>query len=76
MGEIINLNRVRKARARDAAAAVAAENRARHGRTKAAKAREADETARAAAVLDSHRVESPESDVPDSSGDEPRRPAG
>ncbi len=74
MGEIINLNRLRKARARDAAAAAAAENRVRHGRTKAEKARDADEAARRSAALDSHRVESSESSVPDSSPPKPRRP--
>ena len=37
MGEIVNLRRVKRARARDAAAKEAAENRARHGVSKAAK---------------------------------------
>ena len=37
MGEIVNLKRVKKARARTEAERVAAENRARHGLTKAAK---------------------------------------
>ena len=35
MNDIINLRRERKARARDEAAEQAAQNRARHGRTKA-----------------------------------------
>jgi hypothetical protein len=34
MGDIVNLKRARKARARDAAAALAEANRAKHGRTK------------------------------------------
>lgn len=37
MGEIINLNKARKARAKDAKAKKSAENRVRHGRTKAEK---------------------------------------
>jgi hypothetical protein len=35
MGELVNLKRVRKQKARAAEAAVAAENRARHGQPKA-----------------------------------------
>jgi len=46
MAEIINLNRQRKARARAAQAAKAQENRIRHGRTKAEKARDAEQQAR------------------------------
>lgn len=46
MGEIINLRRVRKQKARDRAEAEAAANRAKFGRTKAEKAREAKETKR------------------------------
>ena len=38
MAELINLNKARKARERAAAKAQAAENRTRHGRTKADKA--------------------------------------
>ncbi len=57
MAEIINLNRVRKARARDEARVDAEANRARHGRTRAE--REAAEKARdtAARHLDGHRRE-------------------
>lgn len=43
MGDLVNLRRVKKQRARDEAAGQAAENRARHGRTSAQK--QADETA-------------------------------
>jgi len=43
MAEIVNLNRVRKAKARDAAEAKASENRARYGQTKAERARLAAE---------------------------------
>ena len=38
MGEIVNLNRARKARAKAEAEARAAANRVKHGRTKAGKA--------------------------------------
>jgi len=37
MGEIVNLNRVKKQRAKAVAVQAAAENRVRHGRTGAAK---------------------------------------
>ena len=37
MGEIVNLKRVKKAKARSEAERLAAENRTRHGLTKAAK---------------------------------------
>lgn len=41
MGKVINLNKVRKQKAREAAAAQAAENRVRFGRTKAQKEQDA-----------------------------------
>lgn len=55
--EIVNLKRVKKRRAREAADQVADQARARHGRTKAQ--READEAAACAAarVLDNARVD-------------------
>lgn len=40
MSDLVNLNRARKAKAEAAQKAKAAENRARHGRTKAQKAAE------------------------------------
>lgn len=48
MGMVVNLNRFRKRKAREAAQQRAAENRARHGRSKAEKERQAtlDEEAR------------------------------
>jgi hypothetical protein len=52
MAEIVNLNRVRKAKARDAADAKAAENRAKYGQTKAERARLAAEKAKLRAVID------------------------
>ncbi len=52
MGELINLNKARKARANAAGKAQAAVNRSRHGQTKAEKARLAAEKALAAKRLD------------------------
>jgi len=52
MGEIINLNRARKARTRAAKEARAAENRVRFGRSGADKAREAAEREKTARTLD------------------------
>ncbi len=57
MAEIVNLRRVRKQRARAAAAALAAENRVRHGRTGADKQAERIEQARQQAALDGKRRE-------------------
>lgn len=57
MGEIVNLRRVKRQRARAEAAAEAAENRARHGRTGAQKAAERDSAARARASLDAKRLD-------------------
>ena len=52
MAEIVNLNRARKAKARNAAEAKAAENRAKYGQTKAERARVALEKAKLRAVTD------------------------
>ena len=57
MAEIVNLKRARKAKARDAAAAKAAENRARYGQTKAERARLAAEKAKLRAVIDGAKKE-------------------
>ncbi len=46
MAEIVNLNKLRKRRARADAEALAAANRAKHGRTGAERAREEIEAAR------------------------------
>jgi len=59
MGEVINLRRARKQRDRVAAADAAAANRAKHGRTKGAKAADRDEAARLAATLDGAKREDP-----------------
>ena len=52
MGDIINLRRARKARARETAAQIAAQNRAAFGRTKSEKQAAADDAARRARLLD------------------------
>lgn len=52
MGEIVNLNKARKARERQEAEARAAANRTRHGRTKAEKVNDARAEARRKALLD------------------------
>jgi hypothetical protein len=57
MAEIVNLNRVRKAKARDAADAKAAENRAKYGQTKTERARLAAEKAKLRAVIDGAKKE-------------------
>ncbi|WP_225205971.1 DUF4169 family protein [Novosphingobium huizhouense] len=57
MAEIVNLRTARKARQRADAAAQAAGNRAKFGRTAAEKARDGAEAARAARLLDGARRE-------------------
>ncbi len=54
MGEIVNLNKARKARERQEAEATAAANRTRHGRTKAEKALDKARAEKAARDLDGH----------------------
>ncbi len=57
MAEIVNLNRARKAKARDAAETKAAENRAKYGQTKAERARVAAVKAKLRTVTDSAKKE-------------------
>lgn len=57
MGEVVNLRRARKAKARTEAADQAALNRAAHGRSKAEKQAAASETARRERLLDGVRCE-------------------
>ncbi|MCA3312204.1 MAG: DUF4169 family protein [Roseomonas sp.] len=57
MAEIVNLNRARKAKARDAAETKASENRAKYGQTKAERVRLASEKAKLRAVTDSAKKE-------------------
>lgn len=55
MGEVVNLNRARKARAKAEQAADAAANRVKHGRTGAEKANDRRAEARRQALLDGAR---------------------
>lgn len=57
MGEVVNLNRARKARARTEKTATAAANRAAHGVPKAARTRAEAERARADRLLDGAKRE-------------------
>ena len=57
LGEIVNLNRVRKDRAKSDAKATAAANRAARGRTKSERARAGTERDRAARLLDGSKLE-------------------
>lgn len=55
MGDVVNLRLARKAKARDAAQEQAASNRAKFGRTRAEKQRDALDAARAERLLDGAR---------------------
>jgi hypothetical protein len=57
MGDLVNLNKARKAKARSVARATAEANRAKFGRTGAEKDRDRIEMARAEKRLDGHRLE-------------------
>lgn len=59
MGKVVNLNKVRKQKARENEAALAAENRVRFGRTKAQKALDAAAAQEMQRKLDQHRLEPP-----------------
>ena len=64
MGEIVNLNAARKARAREEAQAKAAANRARYGRTKAERSRERLEEERASRTVDGAKLDRPDEKPP------------
>jgi hypothetical protein len=57
MAEVVNLNKARKAKARDTARAQAAGNRAKFGRTKGDKAAEKATAEKAARLLDGAKRE-------------------
>ncbi|HXV23742.1 MAG TPA: DUF4169 family protein [Alphaproteobacteria bacterium] len=57
MGEIVNLNKVRKKHNRALTCRLAAENRVRHGRSRAEKAKERKEAQRTARSLDYSKLE-------------------
>lgn len=57
MAEIVNLNRFRKQRERDAARRTADENRIAHGRTKAERSKARAEAEKAAKDLDGKQID-------------------
>ncbi|MEL3890938.1 DUF4169 family protein [Ferrovibrio sp. MS7] len=57
MGNIVNLNKARKAKARDAKATQAAANRARHGMSKAEREKAAKEAERIRREIDGSKLE-------------------
>ena len=57
MGEIVNLNKARKNHNRAVERRKAAENRIRHGRTRAEKAKDCEETQRRARELDGGKLD-------------------
>lgn len=59
MAEIINLNRAKKAKARDSEQRLAAENRVRFGRTKVEKANDRREAARREQLLSAKELARP-----------------
>ena len=56
-GDLVNLNKARKARAKNVAHATSAVNRVKFGRTKAEKDRERQEQVRADKLLDGAKLE-------------------
>jgi hypothetical protein len=63
VAEIINLRRARKAKARDKAQATAAQNRSKHGRSKAERVKSELQARQAHRLLDAHRRSSPEDET-------------
>ncbi|UEM19463.1 DUF4169 family protein [Skermanella mucosa] len=59
MGDVVNLNRFRKAREKSEREAQAAANRAKHGRTREQRAREKDEAVRRAKDLEGKKIDDP-----------------
>ena len=57
MGDVVNLNKARKARARSDAKATAEANRAKFGRTRAEKERDRIDKARADKLVDGAKLE-------------------
>jgi hypothetical protein len=60
LADIINLNRARKAKAKDVARETAATNRAAHGRTRAERQATETERSKASRLLDGAKRETPE----------------
>jgi hypothetical protein len=57
MGDVVNLKRFKKRNEREQSAMQADANRARHGRTKAERARDQQQKDRASEFLDQHRID-------------------
>jgi len=57
MGDVVNLNKARKAKMKRSQRATAEANRAKFGRTKAVKERDRIETSRARKLLDGAKLE-------------------
>ncbi|WP_374467811.1 DUF4169 family protein [Ferrovibrio sp.] len=57
MGDVVNLNKMRKARERGEAKERAAENRAKFGQSKAIREKQKKETVRAAKELDGKKLD-------------------
>jgi uncharacterized protein DUF4169 len=57
MGDLVNLNRLRKRAAKESATKQADANRARFGRSKSERASERQQRERAKALLDQHRLD-------------------
>jgi hypothetical protein len=57
MGDVVNLKRFKKRNEREQSAMQADANRARHGRTKAERARDQQQKDRASDFLDQHRID-------------------
>lgn len=57
MGDLVNFNKARKARAKSVATATAERNRAKFGRTKAEKLRDGTEAARMVKLVDGAKLE-------------------
>ncbi|MQP65202.1 DUF4169 family protein [Niveispirillum sp. SYP-B3756] len=60
MGEIVNLNRARKAKEKAARESQAAENRVKFGRTKAEKQKSRAEDEAKARLLEGHKLDKPD----------------
>jgi len=63
VAEIINLRRARKAKAKEKAQATAAENRAKHGRSKSQRVKSELQARQAHRLLDAHRRSTPEDET-------------
>jgi hypothetical protein len=63
VAEIINLRRARKAKAKEKARDAAAENRLKHGRSKAERVKSELQARQAHRLLDAHRRSSPEDET-------------